>query len=315
MFSPLYFQEYRGLISSMSKPRSDQAMTLMRRAVVVYMVVCMTSACSRVPVQSTESPVVPSPTQPRDSAVGISLQERAYGEGSMAYVYQSVGSIESAVGDSTPRVDSVRTSALVTVMFRRSAATMPATATVQIDSAHVAFNAPSSGARPVEVWPNEERRFSIDSRSGRLEGYPQSRPCTQELRELPLRGDEVMPAISPQALQSPIWTDTTSRTLCRGGVPLLIQQTAHYQLQQAAEDEIAYKIVRITDSQITGEGTQWQQAVRATGKASAVDTFFIQRSTMRIIRVVSISQLDLAFRSTLRDQRFKQTVQAQILPR
>jgi hypothetical protein len=71
--------------------------------------------------------------------------------------------------------------------------------------------------------------------------------------------------------------------------------------------------VRTTDSQITGEGTQWQQAVRATGQASGVDTFFIQRSTMRIIRVASLSQLDLVFRSTFRDQRFKQIVRAQIL--
>ena len=116
-------------------------------------------------------------------------------------------------------------------------------------------------------------------------------------------------------MRSPTWTDSAFRTLCRGGVPLQIRQTARYELQQAVGDEIAYRIVRTTDSQISGEGTQWQQPVRATGQASAVDTFFIQRSTMRIVRVASISQLDLAFRSTFRDQRFKQALRAEILAR
>jgi hypothetical protein len=286
---------------------------------VIARVLCVSAVASCIPARtrSTAEPdsVLPKPSVIADSNNVRTLVSSAFSPGEITYSYRNSSTIQSTAGDSVPRVDSVLVLARLAVAFQPSSAQQTIPVVAHIDSLHVT-PAPSGSSSAVQAavsQPRVETNLVVDLRTGRILFSHEQMPCPQQARELLVQGTETLPSIPPTVPIVTSWVDTTARQLCRGGVTLRITQIAHYQLvTQASNSNVSHMIVRNTDSQIAGNGSQWQQMVQATGRSVAVDTFFIARSNSRITQILGSSRLEISFRSDRRSQQFLQVSQTQI---
>lgn len=271
-------------------------------------------ATSRVrPSDKSDAPA-PQPSRVSDSATTRTLFSSVFSPGTISYSYQSSSTVQSIVGDSTPRIDSIHVSAKLAVEFQSPANREGIPVVIRLDSLQVTTvpNASLPTQRSVNVQPNVQRDGEIHQRTGQITLSHKQVPCTQETQGLVLQGSEILPRISTNSPATSSWTDTTTHQLCRGGVALSARRIAHYQLTPETSDpEISYLIRRITESQLTGNGYQWQQTVRAIGRATAIDTFFIARTTTRVMRMSGSTRLEITFESARRSQQFVQISQTQ----
>ncbi len=286
---------------------------------VIARMLCVLAVASCVPARthSTAEPdsVLPRPNQTADSTNVRTLASSTFSPGVMTYSYRNSSTIQSTAGDSVPRVDSVHVVARLATAFQPLSAQQTISVVVHIDSLQVtpALTGSSSAVQAAVLQPRVETNLVVDLRTGRILFSQEQMPCTQQAQELVVQGNETLPSISPAVPTAISWTDTTVRQLCRGGVTLRITQVAHYQLvTQASSSNISHVIIRNTDSQIIGNGSQWQQIVQATGQSVAADTFFIARSNSRIIQILGSSRLEISFQSERRSQQFSQVSQTQI---
>lgn len=286
---------------------------------VIARMLCVLAVISCAPAhtRSTAEPdsVLPRPNQTADSNNVRMLASSTFSPGVITYNYRNSSTIQSTAGDSVPRVDSVQVVARLATAFQPLSPQQTIPVVVHIDSLQVTLvpTGSSSAIQAAVLQPRVETNLVVDLRTGRVLFSHEQMPCTQQAQELVLQGNETLPSISPRVPAATSWTDTTVRQLCRGGVTLHITQVAHYQLvTQASSSTISHMIVRNTDSQITGNGSQWQQTVQATGRSVAADTFFIARSTSRIIQILGSSRLEISFQSERRSQQFLQVSQTQI---
>jgi hypothetical protein len=280
---------------------------------------CVLAVASCVPARtrSTAEPdsVLPKPNQTADSNSVRTLVLSTFSPGAITYSYHNSSTIQSTAGDSVARADSVQVVARLAIAFQPPSAQQTIPVVVHIDSLQVtaAPNGSSSAVQAAVLQPRVETNLVVDLRTGHILFSHDQAPCTQQAQEIVVQGNEILPNISPRVPTVTSWTDTTVRQLCRGGVTLRIAQVAHYQLvTQASSTTVSDVIVRNTDSQITGSGSQWQQIVQATGRSVAVDTFFIARSNSRIIQVLGSSRLEISFQSERRSQQFLQVSRTQI---
>ena len=274
------------------------------------------AACTRsgtaVGEQSPQSPV---PILARDSTLSNFSPSTVFGSGELTYEYSSVAVIR-AVGDSLPRTDSIETTALLATTFQATPPRQSIRVTTRIDSLVVRplmpnAQSPSTSSQQSQSYASDLRTLEIDPTTGRIISHDEPSTCTQDTRDAILRGDEVLPRIPQQRARIRSWSDTTSRQLCRGGLQLEVSQVAHYDLL-TTDDTVDAQLIRSVESRLAGKGVQWRQPVEATGHATAIDTFFISRSTNRIERVASNSQTEINFQSSRRNQRFTQSMSTRI---
>ena len=289
---------------------------------VITRVLCVLAAASCIPARTrpTAEPdsVLLRPSPIADSKNVGTLASSTFSPGEIAYSYRNLSTIQSTAGDSVPRVDSVQVVARLAIAFQPLSAQQTISVVAHIDSLQVmpAANGSSSAIQAAVLQPSVETNLVVDLRTGRILFSHEQMPCTQQARELLVQGNETLPNISPGVPTVTSWVDTTVRQLCRGGVTLRITQVAHYQLvTRASSADVSHVIIRNTDSQIAGNGSQWQQMVQATGRSVAADTFFIARSNNRIIQILGSSRLEISFHSERRSQQFLQVSQIQITAR
>jgi len=286
---------------------------------VIVGMLCVLTVVACAPVRSrptAEPDSVSRPTsQIADSSNVRPLVSSTFSPGVITYGYRSSSTIQSTAGDSVPQVDSVQVSARLAIAFQPLSAQQTISVVVHIDSLQVTHvpNGSLPAIQSAISQPRAETNLIVDLRSGRILSSHEQVPCTQEAQELVVQGNETLPNISPRAPSTTSWVDTTVRRLCRGGVTLRITQVARYQLVAQANDlDVSHVIVRNTDGEILGNGSQWQQTVQAMGRSAAVDTFFIARSNNRISRILGSSRLEISFQSERRSQQFLQLSQTQI---
>jgi hypothetical protein len=282
-------------------------------------VLCILAVVSCVPARR-RSPAEPDSVLPKPSPIADSNNVRTlvastFSSGEIRYSYRNSSTIQSTAGDSVPRVDSVQVVARLAIAFQPLSAQQTIPIVAHIDSLQVtpAPNGPLSVVQAAVLQPRIEINLAVDLKTGRIVFSHEQIPCTQQARELVVQGNEMLPNISPQVPTVTSWVDTTVRQICRGGITLRITQAAHYQLiTGASSSNVSHVIVRNTDSQIMGNGSQWQQIVQAAGRSVATDTFFIARSNSRIVQILGSSRLEISFQSERRSQQFLQVSQTQI---
>jgi len=235
-----------------------------------------------------------------------------YRPGVHHYDYRLNAIVQSTAGDSTPRVDSSETIAVLTTSFQ-----MPVRgaleARIQVDSATTIIRA---HVTTTYVSPSQSFVFKITPTTGQvLQESDLVRPdpssCSERATESPFHGTELLPRIQPGVKA---WTDSSGVRECRGSILLVFSRTMHYKLGEPSST--GQQLVRVTDALVTGSGAQWNQPVRVSGKGTSVDTFFISQSPPQLQRLSGTSLLEMAFQSQLRSQRFIQAtmVSAMIRP-
>lgn len=270
---------------------------------------CVKQQTSR-PIPSTEPPSR-IPTAPTDSNRVFSLLAGVYASGLVQYNYSRISSIRSVFGDSLPRTDSTHTTAVLTAAYSPLLSGRGFRVVVQADSIATIPSTTSAYFTQVDTVVVEERTgHSIISRSDSV--------CSQSASERLFHGDELAPAIPASASPARSWADSTTRNICRGGIQIAVRRTARYRFSTStptSNQNDSTQLIRITEMEMRGIGSQWQQQVEVRGRGTAIDTLTIAHSTHRLVRVSGESRAELEFRSTLRIQRFEQTVRTTITTR
>lgn len=291
-------------------------MQIVKSVLVIYSPIVLATACThqRAGPTDQQNPIA------RTSAIVDSTSAHpdlpsVYSPGYVRYSYHGTAVIHSIAGDSIPRVDSSRITAVLSATFQAPVG-QRTQVTTRADSLQVVTLPNTSITQTVESWPNSEWILTIDSRNSQVQliNEPVPRTCGHETRESPLRGNEIVPVISPEAPKRQSWSDTATYRICRGGIEFVVGQMTHYRvLASGAETGISYSLLRTSESQLTGSGLQWQQAVHATGRSLGVDTLLIDRATGRLSRITGTARLEMKFQSARRNQEFFQQTQTEIV--
>ena len=257
---------------------------------------------SSVPASQGDRP----PVAPADSTVrGSSSLLDIYQAGSIRYDYRLTSTVQSIAGDSIPRTDSVRVTAVLTATFSGDPAQRVVDATLKADSIIVT-------AQPGSTTPSSlQTQFvplRLDRPSGRITS-PRAvlAECTQETQDVVFHGDEIVPALLREGSASRSWADTSTSEVCRGGLRLQLARIARYRVEAPTPTQPTQTtVVRVTDVRVSGNGVQWQQPVQVSGEGAAVDTLFVGGIPPRLRQLSGQSQMELEFRSPMRTQRFLQ---------
>jgi hypothetical protein len=260
-----------------------------------------TSARSPAAIDSTKSPT--------REALGnnSSPNTSIYEPGELRYNYRLRSAVHSSIGDSSNRLDSTRTTAVVRVVFAQNAKRDSIVATVRTDS----ILATLTNSLTTISLPSQLHTFTIDVKNGyiRSDGSNSNAaiPC--------LDSDSSSSSLSPYGSElifpipsgkSTVWNDSSEVRTCRAGVLLTIRRHALYQATQLSESLV--QIVRNTDVVVTGDGRQWDQHVSTSGSGISTDTLLLSRIPYRVQHITVRAQLKLQFRSALRTQGFEQTI-------
>ena len=327
--SPLSLVECRGLIFAQPtacKPfrpdrllKPDQQM----RQTTFCLSVFLFAGCVRQVAPSEEVSPAGIPTSKSSDSTATLLRPFAtlYAPGTVHYRYEATSVTQSIAGDSIPRIDSVRVMAVLSATFQAGSSPQLVQAITQADSIRLTSmpNVGVAGAR-VELSQRGKQQdtLEIDRTTGRARAKQHARSCDQETIDPMFRGDEIIPAIPERVPVSKTWADTLTRQSCRGGIPLRVTQIARYELAPRSDGDSAasYRIIRVTETQVSGTGIQWQQSVEASGHGITTDTLTIsQHGAPRLQRVATTSRAEIGFRSARRNQQFIQTVTSQIVMR
>ena len=228
-----------------------------------------------------------------------------YQPGSIRYDYQVTSTVQSIAGDSIPRIDSVRITAVLTATFSGDAAQKVTDATLKADSIIVAAQ-PGSTASP--SLQTQFVPFRVDRSSGRITS-PRAvlSECTQETQDVVFHGDEIVPAVMREGSASRSWADTSTSEVCRGGLRIQLARIARYRVDAATSTQSPQAtVIRVTNVRVTGNGLQWQQPVQVSGEGAAIDTLLMGGIPPRLRQLSGQSQMELEFRSPMRTQRFLQ---------
>lgn len=266
-------------------------------------------SCSRRPAATTPPVFNTSPRVIPDSTPGShNTLFAVYQPGNMTYDYRLTSVVQVTTGDSIPRADSTRLTAILTASYSGDQLT---TVMIRADSIRLV-----SGTRQAGSVQTEFATSQLDRKSGRLlTSTLPTLDCTLTTTNLIFRGDEVTPVIPEVALTATSWTDSSSYELCRGGVRLLVNKKTQHHVDEATMISGQRRIVRSTELRLAGNGIQWQQPVQITGTGSAIDTVTIGGSPTRIQIIAGTGQLKLDFTSALRRQTFIQSTSVSIINR
>ena len=257
---------------------------------------------SSIPASQGDRP----PVAPADSTVrGSSSPLDIYQPGSIRYDYRLTSTVQSIAGDSIPRTDSVRITAVLTATFGGDPTQRVVDATLKADSIIIA-------AQPGSTAPLSLQTQFIPLRFDRPSGRITSprvvlAECTQDTQDVVFHGDEIVPTVLREGSASRSWADTSTSEVCRGGLRMQLARIARYRVEAPTLTQpVQTTVIRVTDVRVTGNGVQWQQPVQVSGEGAAVDTLFMGGIPPRLRQLSGQSQLVLEFRSGMKAQRFLQ---------
>lgn len=265
----------------------------------LFATILVATACTS---SRTPSSLPPSPT--RDSATTTSKTlgrlapaQTIYEPGQLEYAIRIQALVEGIPPDPQHEIDSTETTAIATVLFQASPSAIEAI--VSLDSTRLMARGNSA-----QTLANSQFRFTINTITAHVTTtVPRAINCAVQTAETPFSGEEVLPTIPLPLKQR--WTDTSHFELCRGGIAVRAQRVSAYQL---IEPDSIPRVTRLSDITIDGTGHQWNQLVHLTGTGVAVDTIWLTSSQpMRLNSLRGFSQLQISFRSQLRQQDFRQT--------
>ena len=287
------------------------------RATIRWFVTWALTGCASAPTPSS----VPAgqgdrlPVTAVDSTARISSSSLdIYQAGSIRYDYRLTSTVQTIAGDSIPRTDSVRITAVLTAAFNGDPTQRVTDATLTADSIIVA-------TQPGTTVPSSLQTQFVPLRVDRQTGQVTSpravlAECTQETQDIVFHGDEVVPAVLREGSASRSWADTSTSELCRGGLRVQLTRIARYRIDPPTPTQPAQTtIIRVTDVRVTGNGLQWQQPVQVSGDGVAVDTLFVGGVPPRLRQLSGQSHMELEFRSPIKIQRFLQRSATKIAAR
>ena len=261
-------------------------------------------ACTTTPGQRPSpdpNPIIATPNPRPDSSADKTFPN-VFQAGTLIYDFTTSSTVQSIAGDSVPRTDTTKATALISVTFTPGSDAQVVQALVLIDSGQVlrqrVLQQDTLGPYTITVVPRQAVRIS----------RPAVQPCSLEQPQL-LTGDEVLPALPVGSVLPPRWADTTQYDLCRGGISFRVTRVAEYQPQGAlgALDDDSLVVIRSTQVSLEGRGVQWQQPVEATGRGVSTDTLTIARQ--RLVEIDGATNVEITFRSQFRTQTFRQNSQ------
>jgi hypothetical protein len=168
----------------------------------------------------------------------------------------------------------------------------------------------------VVTLPNQSYSMDIDPVAGKITVGRTVQACTQESDNGPFHGDEITPSIPSRG--APLWADSSTYSACRGGVLLRFARVATYRRDTASASQLSDSLARVfraVDLVVVGTGSQWQQAIEATGHGTSADTLIIHTKRSLLQSVSGTGRLELSFKSALRLQHFVQTTTTRITAR
>jgi len=237
-----------------------------------------------------------------------------YQPGDVRYMLQLKSVVQTMMGDSIPRVDSSRLIAILSAKYSLVPQSRFVQALVTTDS--VTLWSFANAGIPAVILPNQSYSMNIDPLIGKITIGHDVRACTQENDDGPLHGDEITPSIPSGGAQ--FWVDSSTYSVCRGGVLFRFARVASYRRDTAsappAGDSLA-RVFRTVDLLVAGTGSQWQQAVEVTGHGISVDTLMIHTKRLQLHSTSGAGRLELSFKSALRLQHFVQITTTRIGPR
>lgn len=246
--------------------------------------------------------------EPRPPAYSVDLaMPTIFQHGAAIYDLTVTSTIEATAGDSLPRIDSSFVTVTISAFF-----TPLTDQTTRVDLRIDSISTVASGAtthspgviHTYQIRIGSDRRLSIQRPSV-------ATPCTLE-RPTVLSGEEILPVVPPMRAIPQSWSDTARLELCRGGIHLNVARVSDYRRMPAmsSQDTMSVHIIRSTRTTFEGQGSQWQQPVEVTGKATTVDTLVLDSS--RLLSTSGETYLDLTFRSQFRTQEFRQVSRSQL---
>ena len=327
--APCNSRSYRGLIVARDQSvarllRIDQLKPdLQVQQTTFCLCVLLLAGCARQgsPIEAVSPAAVPKNRSPDSTATFVISLATLYSPGSVHYRYQATSVTESTLGDSIPRIDSMHVTALLSATFQASSSPGLIQVITQADSIQLALkpNAGVMGAR-VELSQRGKQQdtLEINRMTGQVRSRPYTRSCNQETIDPVFRGDEIIPTLPERVPISKTLVDTLTREICRGGVLLHMTQITRSELAPYSKTDstAGYRVIRFTETQLSGTGLQWQQSVEVSGHGTTTDTLTISHfGSLRLQHVVTTSRAEIGFRSTRRNQRFSQTVTTKITMR
>ena len=236
-----------------------------------------------------------------DSSVRILTAAQLFHSGDAVYDYRTVSVVHAAIGDTVPRTDTSTVTAVFRVTFQQPAAS---SLTIQ---AHVLIDsiALRTGAGIVTQFPAQIDTLKVSTQTGKVDLPRLDRlGCNIDAREAVVRPDEVVPTVFTTHTET--WNDTLDRQICRAGIQLQAHRVTSYRLDSTATQ---LHLLRRTVTTFSGRGLQWNQPVEATGQSTSIDTLVLDMANQRVQQVRGNTQLQLNFRSQLRNQQFEQLTQ------
>jgi hypothetical protein len=249
------------------------------------------------------------------SALTTVLHTSIYQPGNQRFDVQLKSTVQSTTGDSIPRVDSSWLTAVISAQyFLTGDQKSSIRANVEADSIKLVSSTVGASGKTL---PRELFTVSVDTTNGRGSVIPSREECSDSSNSL-FHGDEVTPVVGVQSFTLQRWTDSSSYALCRGGILLRAIRISVYQqdsISTRRSSDTLIQIIRTTEIQFVGSGSQFLQPVQATGYGRSVDTLVIQQEPLRLSRISGTANLELEFQSPLRHQRFTQKTSSQFVRR
>src|SRR5688572_8471763 len=251
----------------------------------------------------------PAVVEPQATTYSADLaMPRIFQHGAVTYDLAVRSAVEAiAAGDSHPRTDSSQVSAVLSAFFT-PLTDQVTRADVRIDSISTVTSGSTTQSPGVihtyQIGIGLDGRLLIQRPRG-------SMSCTLEQPTI-LTGEEIFPVVPAMSVIPQSWSDTARFELCRGGIRLNVTRIAQYRRAPiiSPQENPSIHIIRSTRTAFEGQGTQWQQAVEATGKATTVDTLIF--SSSRLLSTSGETHLDLRFRSQFRAQEFRQVSRTEL---
>jgi hypothetical protein len=288
-----------------NRAHSSSTCRQVSRAVLLYLATSTTSGgCATRTGSSPDTNTQPAVVKPRPSAHSVeSVMPAIFQHGTVTYDVTITSAVEAtAGGDSLPRTDSSHVTAVLSAFFT-PLTNQVTRADVRIDSISVVVPGSATTQSP-GVIHTYQIGLGFDNRL-LIQRPSVSTPCTLEQPTI-LTGEEILPVVPPMSAIPQSWSDTARLELCRGGIRLNVTRIAEYRRAPATsqQENLPIRIIRSTRTAFEGQGTQWQQAVEAIGKATTVDTLIL--SSSRLLSISGETHLELGFRSQFRAQEFRQ---------
>lgn len=287
---------------------------MVRRVIPVLSLTALFAVACRTPVPRQE--IVPEPPPPPPPVVKVTdgpwswlpvRERRAYTVTQRALIttrqdtLARVDTVTSELGTAfTQFVQANRISGSLTsyrVSSGARAATTPAGVTLPVTLAAIS----SGSAMPWTMTAPAESNACTAAAPSAANTSALAWTIAQGVRELWFRAPDTLRVGTR-------WSDSTSYTSCRDGIPLRLQVRRDFRVSAVAEREgrAVLTVLRETRTTLTGEGTQFGETVRFTGSGTGSLQYEIEPASGEMLGGAGTSALEFTMQSRLRTQRVQQ---------